>query len=165
METIIREVQQGDWIAITEIFNHFVRESLAAYPDEPVADDFFRKKHEESAEHPFLVAEAGGVVTGFAYLSAFHPASTMSRSAVLTYFIHPDHTGKRLGSLFLNRLLEVGRLMGVKNFLAHISSANEGSVRFHARHGFIECGRFLSVGEKHGQNFDMVWMQRIEDGE
>ena len=36
METIIRDVEPGDWHAISEIFNHFVSNSLAAYPDDPV---------------------------------------------------------------------------------------------------------------------------------
>jgi phosphinothricin acetyltransferase len=49
--------------------------------------------------------------------------------------------------------------MGVDTFLAHISSLNEGSIRFHLRHGFTECGRFRCVGRKRGHDFDMVWMQ------
>ena len=52
--------------------------------------------------------------------------------------------------------------MGVDNFMAHISSLNEGSIRFHLRHGFTECGRFRRVGTKNGRDFDMVWMQRLE---
>jgi len=163
MDTTIRSVDQRDWGAVTAIFNHFVANSLAAYPEEPVAADFFAKKHSAAPDHPFLVADAGGTIIGFAYLQPFHPIPTMKRSGVLTYFIHPDHTGKGLGSLFLEQLMEAGRRLGVTNFIAHISSANEGSIRFHARHGFTECGRFLKVGEKAGQTFDMVWMQRVED--
>ena len=163
MDTAIRSVDQRDWVAVTAIFNHFVVNSLAAYPEEPVAADFFAKKHSAASDYPFLVAEAGGTIIGFAYLLPFHPILTMKRSGVLTYFIHPDHTGKGLGSIFLSQLMEEGRRLGVTNFIAHISSANEGSIRFHARHGFTECGRFLKVGEKAGQAFDMVWMQRVED--
>lgn len=44
------------------------------------------------------------------------------------------------------------------------SSHNTGSVRFHQRHGFVECGRFLQVGIKSGQPFDMIWMHRIKTG-
>ncbi|MDX2435876.1 MAG: GNAT family N-acetyltransferase [Acidobacteriota bacterium] len=62
-----------------------------------------------------------------------------------------------------NHFVTDGRRLGITNFLAHISSGNEGSIRFHARHGFTECGRFLKVGEKAGRTFDMVWTQRIED--
>lgn len=162
MDATIRSVDQHDWVAVTAIFNHFVANSFAAYPEEPVDEDFFRKKHEAAADYPFLVAVAGGAIVGFAYLSPFHPVATMKTSALLTYFIQPDSTGRGLGGLFLDQLMEAGRRLGVTNFLAHISSANEGSIRFHARHGFTECGRFLNIGTKAGQTFDMVWMQRIE---
>ena len=33
MDTKIRAVEEGDWGAITEIFNFYVTESYAAYPD------------------------------------------------------------------------------------------------------------------------------------
>ncbi len=161
MDATIRMVEERDWRALTAVFNHFVTDSFAAYPEEPVSEDFFKKKHLDSPDFPFLVAETDGEVVGFAYLS--HPVPTMKRSASLTYFIHPKSTGAGLGSRFLDLLVTDGRRLGITNFLAHISSANEGSIRFHARHGFTECGRFLKIGEKHGQSFDMVWMQRIED--
>lgn len=163
MEPSIRSVQQRDWQAVAEIFNHFVANSLAAYPEEAVAADFFRSKHLAAPGYPFLVAESHGEIVGFAYLSPFHPVATMRRSATVTYFIHPDFTGHGLGGRFLDQLVDTGRSLGITNFLAHISSANEGSIRFHARHGFTECGRFLKIGEKRGRIFDMVWMQRIEN--
>ncbi len=163
MNATIRAVDQRDWGAVTAIFNLFVANSFAAYPEEPVDENFFRTKHEAAADYPFLAAEADGAIVGFAYLSPFHPVATMKTSALLTYFIHPDHTGKGLGSLFLDKLMTAGRRLEVTNFLAHISSANEGSIRFHTRHGFTECGRFLKIGTKAGQPFDMVWMQRIEE--
>lgn len=163
MDATIRAVEEQDWPAITAIFNHYVANSLAAYPDEPVSGDIFKEKHLANPTFPFLVAEKDGAVLGFAYLSPFHHASTMKRSATLTYFIHPESTGSGLGKRFLDRLIDAGRALAITNFLAHISSANIGSIRFHARHGFAECGRFLRIGEKSGLEFDMVWMQRIEE--
>ena len=100
-------------------------------------------------------------VVGFAYLSPFHPAATMRHSAALTYFLDPECTGQGLGTLFLDQLLREGKALGITNFLAHISSGNPGSIRFHLKHGFTECGRFLDVGIKNGQSFDMVWLQKI----
>lgn len=162
MNTSIRAVEERDWPAVTAVFNHFVANSLAAYPEDPVSDDFFKKRHSKNPDFPFLVADIDGTVVGFAYLTPFHPAPTMKKSATLTYFIRPDRTGGGIGSRFLESLLESGRRHGITNFLAHISSANENSIRFHARHGFTECGRFLKIGDKMGRTFDMVWMQRIE---
>ena len=46
--------------------------------------------------------------------------------------------------------------------LARISAENEGSISFHKKHGFVECGRFRAVGQKGPKVYDMVWMQKIE---
>ncbi len=162
MSYTIRPVREGDWSAATRVFNHYVRESPAAYLEEPVRDDFLRAWQRAAPAFPFLVVEVGGEVVGFGFMAPFHRSPTMSRSATLTYFLLPEHTGGGIGTQLLRRLMDEGRRLGVWNFLANISSGNEGSLRFHQRHGFVECGRFRRVGSKHGREFDMVWVQRIE---
>lgn len=151
-----------DWPAVAGIFNHYVRNSPAAYPDQPVADDLFAAKRAAAPWLPFLVATVDGATVGFGYLSPFHPAATMRQTAALTYFLAPEWTGRGLGGVLLTELLDAGRAAGIRTFLAHISSLNEGSIRFHRRHGFTECGRFHRVGRKQGRDFDMVWMERLE---
>jgi phosphinothricin acetyltransferase len=59
------------------------------------------------------------------------------------------------------RLEKKGKDQGITTILASISSQNEGSIRFHAGHGFTECGRFKKVGRKKGIIFDTVWMQKF----
>jgi phosphinothricin acetyltransferase len=39
-------------------------------------------------------------------------------------------------------------------------SANQGSVRLHARHGFVPVGTMRDVGLKFGRWLDVVIMQR-----
>jgi phosphinothricin acetyltransferase len=160
MDAHIRAVEERDWESIKGIFNHYVNETCAAYPDEPVDEGFFRDRHEAHSKYPFFVADGEAGVVGFAYLSPFHPVPTMRHTANITYFLHPEHTGHGLGRVFLERLLEAGREIGITNFMAHISSENPGSIRFHHRHGFTECGWFVNVGVKKGRPFDMVWMQK-----
>jgi phosphinothricin acetyltransferase len=163
MSYSIRPINDEDWAIVAAIFNHFVVNSPAAYPDRPVPADFFRDRHRAVPGYPFLVVEADGQVVGFAYLSPVHPVSTMRRSGQVTYFILPNHTGKGLGGRLLDLLLDAGRALGVDNIMAHVSSLNQDSIRFHLSHGFTECGRFRRVGTKHGQDFDMVWLQRLEE--
>jgi L-amino acid N-acyltransferase YncA len=160
MNALIRPVLEPDWEAITAIFNHFVAESFAAYPDQPVDVNFFRDRHGAHPIFPFVVAEIEGEVVGFAYLSPFHPVPTMNQTANPTYFLHPEFTGRGIGATFLEHLLEAGKTLGIINFMAHVSSLNPGSIRFHLVHGFTECGRFINVGVKNGRSFDMVWLQK-----
>ena len=160
MKAHIRTVADGDWEAVTAIFNHFVAESFAAYMERSVDEGFFRMHHEANPHDPFLVTEVEGRLLGFAYLSPFHAADTMRCTATVTYYIHPDFTGKMIGSAFLECLLKAGEEIEVTNILAHVSSRNTGSIHFHVKNGFVECGRFRSVGVKNGRPYDMVWLQK-----
>ncbi len=82
-------------------------------------------------------------------------------SAEITYFVRPELTGKGLGTQMLEHLERAGKEIGITTLLASISSLNEGSIRFHERHGFSMCGRFARVGIKNGVVFDTVWMQKF----
>ena len=154
--------ENTDWNAVTAVFNYYVEHSPAAYPDEPVSSGFFLSRWQTAPQYPFYTVVSDDRVIGFGYLAPFHPVRTMSRTATLTYFILPEHTGGGIGAKVLNLLISEGIKIGITNYLAHISSLNHGSIHFHLQNGFTECGRFKSVGSKHGQDFDMVWMQRIE---
>ncbi len=85
---------------------------------------------------------------------------TFQHTAEVTYFISPEMTGKGLGSKILSFLETEGKKQGISCILANISSLNEGSIRFHKKHGFVECGRFRNVVKKKGILFDTVWMQK-----
>ncbi|MEW6380946.1 MAG: N-acetyltransferase family protein [bacterium] len=75
--------------------------------------------------------------------------------------IHSASCGKGIGTALLRRLLDEGKSQGIRTVLANISSLNEASIRFHQKHGFVECGRFKAVCRKNGQFFDTVWMQKM----
>ena len=60
----------------------------------------------------------------------------------------------------LERMLSEAEGLGITRILAHISSRNPGSIAFHRKHGFVECGRFPEIGQKRGELFDIVWMVR-----
>jgi phosphinothricin acetyltransferase len=59
------------------------------------------------------------------------------------------------------RLMHVAGEKGITSILAGISSLNSASIAFHKKQGFQECGRFLKIGRKWGQDFDVVWMQKM----
>jgi phosphinothricin acetyltransferase len=146
---------------VLDIFNYYVENSLAAYPDAPVGYDFLDRFAGLSKSHASLVAKtAAGRVVGFGFVQPYHPSNTFRGTAMVSYFIHPDHTRKGLGTLMLEHLVEKSRKLGVRCLLANTSSANEASLAFHRKHGFEEVGRFRKIGTKHGTTFDLVWMQK-----
>lgn len=148
---------------VVDIFNHFVTQGFAAYPDRPVPYEFFGRLQQMTQGYPAFVVTAGQNVLGFGFLRPFHPAPTLRRTAEVTYFIAPEFTRRGIGTVLLGRLVEEAAARGVDSLLASISSKNDESIAFHRKNGFRECGRFERVGQKHGQDFDMVWMQRRLD--
>jgi len=161
MPTIRPVSEHTDWEAIAKVFNHYVHTSTAAYPSLPLSGQFFQDNWSDHKDYPFYEVRSENETVGFCYMRPFHPADTMSNAVVLTYFIAPSHTAKGIGQQLLERLLKDGLAMGKTNFLVSISSDNEGSINFHRKNAFAECGRFKSVAKKFGKTFDMVWMQRI----
>jgi phosphinothricin acetyltransferase len=145
---------------VMNIFNYFIENSFAAYPDKVLPGSFFDRLLEMTRGYPAYTIQRAGKTVGFCFLRAYSPHSTFSATAEITYFIHPDHTGQGLGSMALMRLEGDARLMGIQVILASISSINGQSLAFHRRHGFRECGRFGAIGIKRGQPFDVVWMQK-----
>jgi len=62
--------------------------------------------------------------------------------------------------MILERFINEAKSLGIDHILASISSLNQKSMDFHLKNGFKECGRFPGIGEKFGNTFDMIWMQR-----
>jgi len=158
----IRRVREADRNAVVGIFNYFVENSFAAYPDKKVGPEIFDLLKNMSRAGVFYVAEtADKEVIGFALLRHHQVAEAFNRAGEITYFILPPHERRGLGSRFMETIIIDARAADVETLLANISSPNEVSLNFHLKHGFKECGRFRRIGQKFGRDFDVVWMQKF----
>lgn len=147
--------------AVMTIFNYYVEHGFAAYFDAPLPPAFFDRLMAMAQGYPaFVAVTEPGEVAGFGFLHAYHPAPTFKRTAELSYFIAPAHMRRGIGGMMLARFIAAAQAMGVDSLVASISSRNVESLAFHAKHGFVEAGRLRAVGRKHGEDFDLVWMQR-----
>jgi L-amino acid N-acyltransferase YncA len=161
MDYELHSLTEDDRAAVVAIFNHFVENSFAAYPEAPAGDEFFDRVRALSNGYPALtVKTAAGEVVGFGFLRAFLSAATFRRTAEVGYFLLPEHTGQGVGGRMLSRFIEEARQLGIDNLLASVSSLNEQSLRFHEKAGFERCGTFRAVGRKFGRDFDVVWFQK-----
>jgi L-amino acid N-acyltransferase YncA len=155
-------IASSDQKPVIDLFNYYVENSFAAYPERSVPYEFFSLLMDVCREYPAVAAkDASGALLGFGMLRAHNPMPVFSQTAEITCFIAPDMTGRGLGSQILAHLEAEGKKRGISCILASISSLNEGSIRFHQKNGFTECGRFRSVGKKNGTVFDIVWMQKL----
>jgi L-amino acid N-acyltransferase len=157
-EMKIREMQESDKEAVMQIFNHYAATSFAAYPEGPLPPQFFGLLREGALSA--IISESNGTIAGFGLLKPFLPFPVFRKTGMLTYFLAPDAVGKGLGSRLLERLNEDAKKRGMTMLVANMSSMNQVSIRFHKHHGFSKAGNLAGVGEKFGEPFGVLWMQR-----
>jgi L-amino acid N-acyltransferase YncA len=164
MKIRFERMAEGDREAVIDLFNHYVENSFAAYPEKKVPYGLFDQFLKLTEGYPAFTARDGESVervVGFAFLRPYLPLGEFQRAAEITYFLDPGHTRLGIGSRMLDRIADEARRKGIDTILANVSSLNESSLRFHEKHGFTECGRFKRVAKKKGQDLDAVWMQMI----
>ncbi|MBU1451032.1 MAG: GNAT family N-acetyltransferase [Proteobacteria bacterium] len=147
--------------AVLAVLNHHIAGGFAAYPSHPLPPQAWEMFNRARADYPAYVVKRGEMVVGFGLLRPYLMPDTLARTAEVSYFFLPQHAGQGLGSRLLEMLVAEARERGVDNLLANVSSLNEGSLRFHRRHGFVQVGRFPKVGRKWDQDFDLVWLQKV----
>lgn len=162
MEFKFAPISPEDREGVIDTFNYYIEHSFAAYPENKVSYEFFGFFLQAISGYPnAVVKDENKTLLGFCMLRPHSPMPTFSGTAEISYFISPEYTGKGIGSMMMEYLLSGAREKGLHCILANISSLNEGSIRFHSRHGFSECGRFREAGKKNGKFFDTVWMQKL----
>jgi L-amino acid N-acyltransferase YncA len=162
MKTRFGPISGDDREVVIDLLNYYVDNSFAAFPESKVPYEWFDRYMAMSEGLPTAtLQDPAGHLLGFGMLRKTKPLPTFAHTAEITYFIDHKHTGRGLGTALLEFLVEAGKSRGLTTILAEISSLNERSIRFHAKNGFVECGRFKSVGKKKGQFFDTVWMQKM----
>ena len=159
----VRAAEAHDAGAIAAIYAHYVATSPATFDEAAPGASAFARKVEgiRSAGLPFLVADDGGAVAGYAYLTPYRERSAYRHTVENSVYVAPDARGRGVGRALLDRLLGEGQRAGVREVIAVIAATDAAaSVALHRACGFREAGRFEAVGFKHGAWHDTILMQR-----
>lgn len=161
MNYFINPLKSEDGKRVIDILNYYVENSFAAFPEITLPPQAFEMLMQMSNGLPSCsISDANGYIIGFGLLRHHNNLPVFLKTAEITYFLDPNCTGKGLGKMMLEWLEDKGKNMKIENILAPISSLNPGSINFHKKNGFLECGRFSEIGFKKGKAFDVVWMQK-----
>jgi L-amino acid N-acyltransferase YncA len=159
----IRPSRDEDVPAITAIYGHHVLHGTGTFETTPPteADMAGRRADVLSRGLPYIVAEDGGQLLGFAYCQWFKPRPAYRFSAEDSIYLHPDARGRGLGKQLLAELTSRAEAAGVRKLIAVIGdSANQGSVGVHRSCGFAHVGTIASCGWKFGKWLDIVLMEK-----
>jgi L-amino acid N-acyltransferase YncA len=159
----VRAAAAADLGQVAAIYAHYVRTSVATFEEIPPAVADWRRRLDDLAcrNLPFLVAEAGAVIGGYAYAAPWRPKPAYRHTVEDTVYVSPAHTGRGIGSALLGSLLTGCEQAGARHVIAVIAdTGGDAPAALHLRFGFAQAGRLRGVGRKHGRWIDTILMQR-----
>ena len=159
----LRDAAPGDHPAITAIYAHHVLRGTGTFEEDPPdeAEMACRIAAVQEKGWPWLVAEEGGHVLGFAYLAQYRPRSAYRYACEDSVYVRNDIRGQGVGKALVKALLERATEAGFRQMFALIGdSDNVGSIGLHVSLGFRQAGVMKSAGLKFGRWVDLVFMQR-----
>ena len=163
MTTIPRPATEADIPAIAAIYAEAVRNGTATFETEPPSEAEMGRRLAEivGAGFPYLVAEHGGRVAGYAYAGPYHPRPAYRSTVEDSVYVAPDARGLGLGRALLAAVIAACERIDCRVMVAVIAdTGSPASVALHTGLGFVPAGRLRAVGHKHGRWLDTVLMQR-----
>jgi L-amino acid N-acyltransferase YncA len=160
---LIRPSTPSDLAALAAIYGWNVLHGTGTFElDAPDAAEMGRRRDAVLANGlPWLVAERGGSVVGYAYANHFRPRRAYRFCVEDSIYLAPDAQGQGIGRLLLAELIARCEAAGARQMLAVIGdSANAGSIRVHRALGFADVGVLRAAGWKFDRWLDVVLMQR-----
>ena len=149
--------------AVRDIYAHYVLHSLATFEETPPALDemLLRRRASVDLGLPYLVAEAGGEILGFAYAAPYRPRPAYRFTVEDSVYVAEGLGRQGMGSALLGELIARCEGGPWRQMLAVIGDrANLGSIALHRRFGFELAGTLRSVGFKCGRWVDTPILQR-----
>ena len=159
----IRPSTDADLPAIQAVYAHAVEHGTGTFETEvPSVDEMGRRRQDVLGRKlPWLVAERGGEVLGYAYANQVRPRLAYRSCVEDSIYLAPAAKGQGVGRLLLAELIARCEAAGARQMLAVIGDANNaGSVGVHTALGFTHTGVLKSAGWKFGRWLDVVLMQR-----
>lgn len=160
---IIRKAERSDVPAMREIFNEVLRNTNSIYREEEVTLEERYAWFDEKIDHGFPIfgAYEGDQLIGYAGYGTFRAAQGYRKSVELTIYVDVAHRGSGVGSKLMQTIIEHAKVDGYHVMIGAIDAANQQSIEFHKRFGFIEVARMPEVALKNDQWLTLVFMQKL----
>ncbi len=160
---LIRPSTDADLSAITAIYaSHVLRGTGTFELEVPDTAEMARRRADVLGKGlPWLVAERGGRIAGYAYANHFRPRRAYRFCVEDSIYLATDALRQGIGKLLLAELMARCQALGARQMLAVIGdSANAGSIGVHRALGFEDAGVLKASGWKFDRWLDVVLMQR-----
>jgi L-amino acid N-acyltransferase YncA len=149
-----------DATACAAIYAPHVEASATSFEERaPSADELSGRIERLTAIHPWLVAESGDEVIGYAYSCRHRERPAYRWSVDVSVYVADGWARQGVGRSLYESLFERLRRQGFRVACAGITLPNEASVALHERLGFAPVGTYRGIGWKQGAWRDVGWWQ------
>lgn len=158
-----RRDQISDAAAIAEIYNHYIATTIVTFEEDPVSAGTAASRVREIQDGglPWLVAETGGTLAGYAYAAPWKNRPAYRHTVEISVYVEPRHVGSGIGSALYSHLLPALAARGVHAALAGIALPNPGSEALHRKFLFAPVARLREVGFKFGRWIDIEYWEIV----
>jgi L-amino acid N-acyltransferase YncA len=158
----IRPATIDDQQAIMDIYNEAVENTTATFDtDLRTLDKQMDWWGKHKKNHPVLVAEEQGKITGWTSLSPWSDRCAYDTTVEVSVYIHKDFRGRGIGSKLLEIVTLEGSKTGNHTVISRITEGNASSIHIHEKLGYKHIGVMKQVGFKFGKFLDVNMMQYI----
>lgn len=157
----IRDADPGsDAAACAAIYAPHVEGSAVSFEERaPDAEEMAMRIERTSRIHPWLVAELGDEVVGYAYACRYLERPAYRWAASVSVYVAADRARLGIGRRLYEELVRRLRRQGFRIACAGITLPNPASVVLHERLGFAAVGVSRGSGWKDGAWRDVGWWQ------
>ncbi|MCI6304351.1 MAG: N-acetyltransferase family protein [Blautia sp.] len=165
----IRMANPADAQALLNIYAPYVINTAITFEyDVPSVEEFASRIAHTLEKYPYLIAEEGGNILGYAYASPFHDRPAYDWAVETSIYVDQNIKHRGIGRKLHDALESTLREQGILNMNACIAYPPEedehldkNSVEFHAHMGYRLVGEFYKCGYKFNRWYNMVWMEKL----
>lgn len=160
---VIRPATLADAWAIAGIYNHYVRNTVVTFEEEPVSTRTVEQRIAavREASLPWLLADSRDGIIGYAYAGRFHTRSAYRYAAETAVYLAQGSQGQGTGTRLYVELLNLLKNQGIRTAVGLIALPNEPSVTLHEKLGFSHTGTLKAVGFKQDRWVDVGYWQKL----
>lgn len=158
----IRVAELEDAKKLVEIYRFYVETTDITFEyDVPTVEEFTERMRKTLAKYPYIVAEEGNDILGYAYAGAFKSRKAYDWSVETSIYVKAGGDGHGVGTLLYNELERFLKMQNIINMNACITYPNEKSESFHKKFGYKTVAHFTKCGYKFDKWKDMIWMEKF----
>jgi phosphinothricin acetyltransferase len=158
-EIVFRPVEQGDLQVLTDIYNHYVRETSITFDIEPrtlAQRQVWLDGFATTGRYRCFVAVKDGVPIGWASSHRYNERAAYDTTVLTSIYLAPGRTGQGIGRRLYSVLFDALKGEDIHRAFGGITQPNVASVRLHEAMGFEKVGVYREVGRKFGRYWDVA---------